>query len=424
MSDGSNMTDNLKPRQTAGRRLIRVLCMYLLPLVVLGAGVMGAVKLVQTSPKAKQRPRQTHAALVQVQQLGRSNERAMIEAMGTVIPTQEIILQPRVSGEVVEINANLVPGGRLKAGEVILRIDPSDYELALEKTQSQIAQAMHDVKLEQGRQLIAQQEWNLLDMDATASDLDRELALRKPHLIKAEAALEAAQAAFREAQLNLERTTIRAPFNGIVTEENVDVGAQVSPQSQLGILVGTDTYWVRASVAVDELHWIRFPSARGEKGSLAFVRQELGNGGKSKCEGRVVRLMGDLEPQGRMARVLIAVEDPLRLKTSEQNGLPLLIGAYVNVSIQGREIEDVISVPRKALRHGDTVWLMNAEGRLEIRHLKIAWRSRSTVLVHSGLEADDRLVVSDLPTPVAGMRLEVRDVSQPARPDDQGIREQ
>ncbi|HUW83493.1 MAG TPA: efflux RND transporter periplasmic adaptor subunit [Phycisphaerae bacterium] len=387
------------------RRVLRAVAMYLLPVVVIVGGGLGAVRLYQTGPKARQRPPQARDTLVQVATVSRTNANATVHVMGTVVAAQEVVLQPRVSGEIIKLSPEFVPGGRFEAGEFVLQIDSKDYELTVEKTRSQVAQAQYEVKMEQGAQEIAQREWELLGVEETATEQDRELALRKPHLIKAKAALEAANAAVREAKLALERTTIVAPFNAIVTTESVDVGAQVTQQTQLGTLVGTDEYWVRAAVPVDQLGWIQFPDAGGEAGSTATIRQQLATDLHNEWTGRVARLMGDLEPEGRMARVLIAVQDPLRLAASGDGGLPLLIGSYVSVVIEGRQVEDVIALPRTALRDGDSVWIMNDQNKLEIHSADIVWRSRDTVWVRDGIEPGQRLVVSDLPAPVEGMGL-------------------
>lgn len=416
---GAERVKSGKPPRSILVRVIRGLVKYVLPLVLIIVGIMGAVRLIETAPQAQRRPPENSATLVQVRTIGRVSMNAMVQAQGTVMPSQEVQLQPRVNGEIVELNPKFVPGGRFKAGEFILQIDRKDYQLAVERTKSQVAQAEYDLKLEQGHQEVARREWELLNMKEQASELDFELALRKPHLLKANAALDAARAALREAELNLERTTIRAPFNGIVRSENIDLGAQVSVQTHLGTLVGTDQYWVRAAVPVDHLQWVRFPDEKGEGASRATIRQELGAAAQGEWCGMVVQLLGDLEPQGRMARVLIAVPDPLHLDVSNGRSLPLLIDAYVNVTIEGREMADVVAMPRSALREGRLVWIMNSSDALEIREMEILWGNRETVLVRSGLEEGERLVVSDLPAPVAGMALaleEKRPDSTPQKP--------
>jgi hypothetical protein len=197
-----------------------------------------------------------------------------------------------------------------------------------------------------------------------------------------------------------------------VIDETVDLGAQVTLQTHIATLVGTDEYWIRTSVPVDELRWLHFPRNRDDQGSAALIRQNLGNGFQGEWSGRVDRLMGDLEPQGRMARVLVSVKDPLRLNSPDGEKQPLLIGAYVNVFVEGQKLEDVIAVPRTALRNDDSVWVMGDDDRLDIREVEVIRRNSDTVLVRSGLEDGERLVLSDLPAPVRGMGLALQ--SDPA----------
>ncbi|MHC4443005.1 MAG: efflux RND transporter periplasmic adaptor subunit [Planctomycetota bacterium] len=345
------MQDETKKRRLL-RTLIRVIFMYLLPPAVVTAAVIGTVGLVKTGPKAKARIPQRSATLVQVQRIRNTDELAMVNAMGTVVAAQEVVLQPRVSGEIVKINPSFIPGGRFKTDEVMLQIDPEDYELALEQSRSQVAQSKYEVKLELGHQDIAQREWELLGVK-DASEPDRELALRKPHLEKANAGLSAALATEQKAKLDLQRTMIRSPFNGIITAKNVDLGAQVTTQTQLGTMVGTDEYWVQVSVPVDQLKWITFPQADNQRGSPVHIRQQNGSEETHQWTGYVLRLLGDLESQGRMARVLVTVRDPLGLEAGGgQKRAPLLIGSYVKVAIEGTRLNKVVAMPRSALRDG------------------------------------------------------------------------
>ncbi len=388
-------------------RLLRFVLTVLLPMALIGGAVAGARRLIETAPQAERRLPEVRSTPVEVMILEPAAEPAVVQVMGTVTAAEEIVLQPRVAGTIVEMSGNFVPGGRFQAGEVILRIDPSDYELAIQRARGQLAQSEYELKLEQGYQEVARREWEMLDMQAQASELDLELALRRPQLARSTAMLEASRAALREAELNLERTTVRAPFNCMVQSENVDIGSQVTPQSPLGVLVGTDRYWVQAAVPVDELSWIVFPDDQGSAGSPAMIRQELGTGLYGEWSGAVVRLLADLEPKGRMARVLIEVPDPLKLDAANGRRLPLLLDAYVNVAIAGRPVRDVVAVPRTALREGHRLWIMNDRDALEIRDVQVIRGNRETVLVGSGVRAGERLVISDLAAPVAGMALRI-----------------
>jgi len=402
-SDTGIETSAADGAKRASRRRWGWVAKGLLPLVVLAVGAFGAAYVKSTVPKARKRPPVQQAVLVQVASLQPATERVVLTAMGNVIPAREMVLESRVAGEIVEISPELTEGGFLEAGQAVLRIDPQDYQLALQQKQSAVTSAEYALKLELGHQDVAKREWELLNQGRPADPLDLELALRKPHLEKARADLAAAQAELKQARLNLGRTQVTAPFNAIVRSENVEVGSQVAVQEKLAELIGTDAYWVRASVPVDRLSWIRIPRQAGDLGTPARVF--YGDG--QHIEGRVIKLLGDLETEGRMARILIEVNDPLGLKTPDQQAPPLLIGEYVRVEIEGRELENVYRIPRSALRDNERIWIADGDSRLEIRTVETLWRDRDTVLVRDGLSAGERLVISDLAAPVDGMPLEV-----------------
>jgi len=234
---------------------------------------------------------------------------------------------------------------------------------------------------------------------------DQELALRKPHLQKAQAELKAAQAILDQERKNLERTVIAIPFNAMVSEVAVDVGSQITAQTPLATLTGTDRYWVQTSIPVDRLNWIKVPAKNGENGADAIVYQNSGTPANLRWQGQVVRLLGDLDPKGRMARILIAVDDPLHLTQNPQTGRPLLLGAYVHTDIAGRQLSQVIRLPRSIVHANDTVWVLTDKGTLSLRTVSIIWRDTDAVLINQGIQAGEQIIVSDLSTPVDGMQL-------------------
>lgn len=394
-----------RKRATPSARWPRIVFKFLVPLLILGTGIAGASYITNTSPKARKKPPVKTASMVQVEALQKSSERVVVPAMGTVIPAREIALKARVFGEITVLHPEFIEGGFLKQGAQALRIDPEDYELAVAEKQSQFTNATYELKLELGRQEVAKREWELLNGETPAKGRDGELALRKPHLEKVQADLAAAEAELTQAKLNLERTVIRAPFNSVVRIKNVDLGSQVSVNDQLAELVGTDEYWIQVSIPVDRLKWITIPRTNGDMGSE--VRIFYGNNSETTHEriGTVLKLLSDLEAEGRMARVLVSVRDPLGLKTLKAKRLPLLIGQYVRVEIQGRELKNVVRIARTALRDNRTVWILGDDGRLDIRDVDIVWRDTNTVLVKDGIKDGERLIVSDLTTPVEGMEV-------------------
>ncbi len=388
----------------------------ILPLVILGVGAYAVVKLLETRETAARSQAPVRAALVQVMQTGPERRRVTVSAMGTVVPAKSVVVFPEVTGRIVEQHPQLVPGGIFQAGDILARIEVRDYELAVDQAEASVEQAEFELAVERGRQRVAEREWALLDQSVAGEETSRDLALRKPHQRFAEANLAAAESRLEMAKLNLSRTVISVPFNSLVREEFVDTGQLVTPQSKLATLVGTDEFWVQVTMPVDRLNFISVPRRFGEDGAVARVIHAPGPGVSTERTGRVLGLKGDLDPAGRMAEVLVGVEDPLGLRDGDR--LPLLLGAYVRVEIEGKYLNRVTVLPRSALREGDRVWVMDAADRLEIRPVEIAWRSKDAVWVSDGSSPDDRIITSDLPVPVEGMRLRVEDADGTATRTD------
>ncbi len=362
--------------------------------LILGALGIGHV-LVKTAPKAEKKRPQKQKVLVDTVTLKAGTENVILKLTGTVIPAQEIRLRARVSGEVVELNSEFMEGGLLKKGADVLRIDPIDFELALAQAESSLQKAAFEHKLELGRQDIARREWELLGLAEDATESEKELALRIPHLAASRAALEAAKATVEKSKLDLSRTTLHATFNAVVLSRNVNIGSQASQQDVLATLAGTDTYWVQASVPADRLQWMTIP------GSTATLHT---SGGATR-EGLVIQRLGDLEEKGRMARILIAVDDPLCLTPANEGRTPLLLGQYIRVDVKGSELEQVYSIPRSALHENRLVWIAAPNGTLDIREVDVRWRAEKNILVSGNLSDGERLITTELTTPMQGLTL-------------------
>ena len=375
----------------------------LAPVIVLLAGVAVAAALIQSGPDAKREPPPRQARLVEIQPLVVGNASTRINAMGTVVPAESVTLQPQVEGEIVSVSEELEPGGLFRAGDEVLRIDPRDYELAVLQRESEVAQAQSTLRLEQGQQSIAKREFELLGESMQADD--RDLVLRKPQLESVRAQLALARASLDKAKLDLQRSRVRAPFNAIVESAVVDVGARVTMANTLATLVGTDSCWLEVTVPVRDLQWIRIPRGDDVTGSVVRIFNPVAWGEEAWREGRVIRLAGDLETEGRMARLIVEVDDPFTLKP-ENSGKPvLLMNSYVSVEIEGRQLDRVATIARTHLRDGDRLWIMGVDDALEIRKVDIVFRGQDQVFVAAGVRDGERLVVTDIAAPVAGMPL-------------------
>jgi RND family efflux transporter MFP subunit len=365
-------------------------------IVAIALGVSNRIK--KTAPKARKKAPSSHIPYVESIVLLPKDHQIAIHAMGTVIPAREVVLKSRVPGEVQSLHPEFADGGFVKKGAHLLKIDPKDYELALARKKSQLVNAQYELKVEMGYQEVAKREWSILNKGKPADPADVELALRKPHLAKTRSDVVAAEAELEQAKLNLSRTDIKAPFNALVQEKYVDAGSQVSSQDALAELVGTDEYWIRVSIPVDRLKWMTIPKDQSKEGSEATVHFR----GHERT-GRVIRMLGNLETQGRMARILVSVKDPLGLNRSSAGSPPLLIGEYVRVTIQGKRLSGVYRIPIGAFRDNNTVWLVDANGTLEKRDVETLWRDDQFVLIEKNLSPGDRLITSDLATAVDGL---------------------
>lgn len=386
-------------------KILRIVLRILLVVAIIAAGFYVTKMLILKKTQAEKQAYKPKPPLVEFIEVSLQKQEVTVEASGIVVPAREVTLKPEVGGVIVAQSDNLVPGGQVTEGELLIKIDPSDYELAVKQKEASLVQAQYELDVEKGRQAVARRDYKLFESEAGKDEAGTDLILRKPHLRFAQSKVDSAESSLKMSELDVQKTQLFAPFNAIVRDESVEVGQLVSSQTSLATLVGTDTYWVQVSIPVDRLAWISIPDINSAAGSEVRVIQDTGNGTVIKRRGNIARLLSDLDPVGRLARVLVEIDDPLGLKSGRVNNLPMLLGAYVQVEINGRELEKVIEIPRIALREGDKVWTIDSDNKLGIRNVNIAWSRKDTVLVKEGLSDGDRIIVSPLGIPIEGMEL-------------------
>ncbi len=377
-----------------------------LVVLVLAVGVAVALGIIRSRPQAVQVPPDDSGVLVEVAEVRRLPRRIDVEAQGTVVPARRVVVQPQVSGRIDVVAANLAPGTILREGDLIFAIEDADFKLVVARATAAVAEAAAQLELEQGRGRVAEREWELFQDELDAEQKAASLALREPQLRSRLSAVQTARANLARARLDLERTVVRSPFNAVVLSESIEVGQIVTPQSQAVTLAGTDAFWVRAAVRTDELDQLRVPGLHGAAdGSRALVRLDAENG--DVLQGRIVRLLGDLDTAGRMARVLVEVADPLGLGSGHgkvgRRGL-LFLDSYVDLMLEGAAVRDLFELPRDWLHEGRNL-RMYSEGRLELRPVEVAWRFEDSVCIDSGLNDGELVVTSRLATPIEGMKL-------------------
>lgn len=382
-----------------------ILRSFLTIILIIAVGGVVSLVLIWTGPETTPKEKTQSVRIVQTIPLVPQHQSVTVSAFGSVVPSRKVTIKPQVSGQAIWQSNSMTLGGRVRKGDELLRIDPQDYELALAEVKADLEQARFEREIESGRQVIAQREWTELQSELSIEDVNQSLVLREPHLRRAEALMEKAINDIEVAELQLSRTTIRAPFNAMVVQESVEIGQLLSPGSEVCELVGTDEFWIQVTLPLSDLKWIQFPDG-DTPGAAASVILDTGSGEHVEWEGRVIRLLSDLDPLGRMARVVISVQDPLGIASRDNEKLPLLLGSYVEVKIDAGTLENTLTVPRVALREGNQIWVVGRDNLLRIIQANVLWPQKQTVLVANDANKGDLLIVSDLRVALPGMEVQ------------------
>jgi len=388
--------------------------------ILLAAGAAATIIFATEPAASREGATRTSAMLVDTVAVRRGTHRPTVEALGTVEAVEDVVLDAEVAGRVVARAPTFVPGGFVRRGEMLLRLEAADYRHVLTQRKSALQEAESELALEAGRQQVAARESRVIDAPEEA--VDQERVLRVPQARAARARVDAARAAVKQAALDLRRTVIRAPFDAHVLSREAGLGDRLAPGDAVGRLVGLDAFWVVAAVPRRKLPFIDVPetttlatdgAARdqaetGDDGGLpgAPVRLRDRSGWPEGAErrGRVASLVGALSPETRMARVLIEVRDPFGRESDGEPPPRLIIGAVVEARIDGKPLEDVVRLDRDLLRAGDTVWVME-DGVLRIRDVVVAFRDARHAYVAEGLDDGDLVVATNLATVTDGAPL-------------------
>lgn len=379
-------------------------------MAIIGGGLAITALIFSTEPEAQQEGASLETAmLVDVTTIKKGTFEPIIVATGTVQPVEDVNLSPLVSGQVIRRDPAFTPGGFVQKNQVLLQIDPADYRNTLELRKSEFMQSQTTLDTEMGRQQIAVQDLQLIADDSLfgsnpLSEEERQLVLRKPQLNAVKATIGAAKAAVDQAQLNLERTTIRAPFDAHILSQNVTKGSLVAQGDILGRIVGTKEYWVVATVPVSKLQWLSFPSNNSEQGASVRIENSSVWPDDAYREGYLDRQIGALDGQTRLARVLVKVTDPLATSKELEGKQKLMIGTFVEVKIQADPIPNVVRLNRDYVRSNETVWVMK-EGKLEIRNVEIVLTDDTHAYIRGGLEDGEKVIITDLSTVSNGIGL-------------------
>ncbi len=395
------MNNTELPKRTLKQKIFALIIVVL----IIYAGFSFSKYLIKTKPTAKKRPPAKTETFIKVVKAKKTDTNITVTAIGTVVPSEQIALKPQVSGKVIAVNSELIPGGLLRKGEIAVEIDKSDYQIVKSIKENNLVKVKADLEIEYGRQKVAKKEWNLLQKYMKNTDNETAyLALRKPQLKQKVSAIKIAEQELRQAKLNLIRTYVKVPFDAVVSEKNISVGTVVNTQTVLAKLTGIKKFWIIASVpnAYLEQLGLKFSSKRFN--NKVFVYRLNENNGNNFRRGKIIKILSEVDEKGKMAKVLIEVEDPLSLNNKSK--FPVLTGDTVRVVVEGKKLNDVYKIPVNLVYENNELFVYK-DGKLKITPVDIVWKDMKYVYVKSGIKENDLIVTTNIPVPVDGMNLKI-----------------
>ena len=371
------------------------------PILILAVSTGIFVALINNQPTLKTTAKRPVPVAVRALNINLAPMQLSVSSEGNVQPSVETRLVAQVAGEVVELSPSLVAGGDFSKGDILLNLDPRDYEIALARSQAAMSRAQAE------QRFAAEEAARIRSLYGEELASIAQLQSAQRILAVANAALDDAAAAVKRARVDLERTVFRAPFNGRVRTENVDVGQFLSKGAMITTLYDTDRLQVRLPLADAQLAYLDPSYAQtglaGEEPADVTLSANFA-GDRQSWSAKLLRTEGDISTKTRFLHVIVEVTE-----TVNSNGVRLPVGLFVDAVIAGRTVDNLVSVPRTALRPDNSVMVIDNDNRLHYRDVSVFKLSDRDVLISRGLASGERISISPLQFVVEGMPVAVID---------------
>ncbi|MEM7079635.1 MAG: efflux RND transporter periplasmic adaptor subunit [Pseudomonadota bacterium] len=375
-----------------------------LPVVFIVVAVLVAMMMFAARPEAKRTPVPPPSLLVDVAVATEEDVTFTVQSQGSIAPRTQTTLVAEASGQIVEVSSAFVSGGFFRKGDVLVRIDPRNYESVVKRQRAAVARARTQLETESAMAGYAERDWER----ARAADPSRgpatALALRKPQLRQALAELQSAEADLEKALGDLDRTVIRAPYDGLVRQKIADVGQYVNTGTQLAMTFAVDIAEVRLPVTQQDLRYLDISKIRSNDAIGVTLRAELG-GEDFAWEGVIARSEGVFDSTSRVLYLVAQIEDPYDMAGSGR--VPLLMGTFVSATIQGRYAGPLVLVPRDAMPRGETLWMVEDDLTIQPRDVEVVRRDDQHVYITDGIERGERYCITPIEQPLPGMKVRV-----------------
>lgn len=374
----------------------------ILPILILVGFIGLSILLVMAlfkPPQMKDEP--VKPLLVATDVVSKQDIHFEVISQGTVKPKMNSMLVTEVNGRIIELADNFVAGGFFKKGDVILKVDPSDYQTAVKSAQANLARAEATLQEEKARAKVAENEWNSF-MEGEAP----ELYLRKPQLARELANVRSAQASLETAERDLRRTVVRAPFDAMIKQKNAELGQFVNRGANVGSIYGTEIAEVRLPLSDVDSAYIDMPRPTSNNAPVDVTLVAVMAGQVQKWQGKIVRTEGVVDDKSRVTYAVVELKDPYGLNAAGDVE-PLVFGRFVRAQIKGRFAPDIAIIPRHVLTREDEILIVK-NGQVEIRQLNIARMDEDKVYVRDGLSVGEQFVTSSIPNPMNGMKIRTK----------------
>ena len=371
----------------------------IITIAVLLAAVAAAAGIIMSRPMPEQLTVSETTSAIRAMTVVKESLRLKIRSEGTVTPKTQTNVIPEIKGRVTWISPNLVVGGYFQAGDLLVTIDAADYEARTGLAQAQLLRA--EAELEHKR--FELQRLQTLIKDNLVSQSSFENAARAHKIAKAnviESKINLAQA-----ERDLSRTKITAPFEGMVRSESIDIGQFVQQGTPIASIYASDAVEVRLPIVNAQLAYL--DPANLQRGELdpataPMIRLTARYAGTSFVwRGQLARTEGEIDAQSRMITAVARV----RQDNQSPDVPPLQVGAFVAAEIEGQYLDDIVRLPRAALRPNSQVLIIDGDNRLLFRAVNVLRLENDFVLIDSGLESGEVVNLSPIQTVVDGMRV-------------------
>jgi RND family efflux transporter MFP subunit len=364
------------------------------PIAIIIIAITVSYLLFLSKPAPVQQAQDKIRLLIDAVEVQSETRKMIVHSQGTVLPSTETELSSAVQGRVIEVANHFVAGGLVKQGDLLLRIDDLSYRTAVARAQAAVAAANTRLVEERGRADVAYQDWVRYKKEGQRSAEAKSLALREPQIAEASANLYAAKADLIKAEEDLARTNVIAPYDGLVRQRNVDVGQHVAVGTVLGICFATNQVEVRLPVAEHKLALLSLPTPGKEKKTPTAPIQLTVSLNKTDhhWQADLTRVESVIDDRSRMLYLVATVNDPYQLKSPQDNKPLLRVGTFVNASITGKSLENIVRIPHDVLQTDSTVWLID-DNNLQRRTVNIIANDNQYAYVDSGLVSGDKIAI-------------------------------